>query len=65
MALPGPGGQDEQQARVAARAHLVALGRVEDGQQARPAGDGLAARDDVDLAVDDDQVGALVDLMVL
>ena len=65
VARARPRGQDEQQPRVAARADLVALGGVEDRQQARAARDGLLARDDVDLAVDDDQVGALVDLMVL
>ena len=65
MALPRPRGQDEQQPRIAARPDLVALAGIEDRQQARPTGDRVVARDDVDLAVDDDQVGALVDLMVL
>jgi hypothetical protein len=65
MAWPWPGGQDEQQPSIGARADLVALGGVEHGQQARPAGDGLVPLDHVDLAFDDDQVGALVDLMVL
>jgi hypothetical protein len=43
----------------------MTLARVEHGQQAWPTGNGLAVLHDVDLAVNDDQVGALVDLMVL
>ena len=65
MTLPRPRGEDEQQARIAARADLVALAGAEDGQQTRAAAVALVARDDLDLSVDDDQVGALVDLMVL
>src|SRR4051794_41131570 len=56
-----PWREDEQQTRVAARAHRVALARIEDRREACAAG--LAA--DVHLAVHDDHVGALVDLVLL
>src|SRR3954470_5929526 len=66
MPGPGPGREHEQHPRVAVGTHLVALARVEDGEQARAAGHGVAvALRDLDLARDDDEVGALVDLMVL
>src|SRR3954452_9677539 len=62
----GPGREHEQYPRVAAGTHLVALARVEHGEQARPAGHGVAvALRDLDLARDDDEVGALVHLVVL
>jgi hypothetical protein len=64
MAFAWPRRQDEKQSRVAARAHFVALGRIEDGQQTRAAADRRFALGDLDLAVDDDEVGTLVDLMV-
>src|SRR5262245_52468821 len=63
--VPGPGRQHEQQPRVRAGAHLVALVRIEHGQQARAAGDRAVAAGDLDLAVDDDDVGPLVDLVLL
>ena len=43
MALAGPRGEHQQQARVLGRGDLVALGRVEDGEQPGAAGDRLAA----------------------
>src|SRR3954447_18251799 len=66
MPGPGPGREHKQYPRVAARTHLVALARVEDGKQARAAGHAVAvALRDLDLARDDDEVGALVHLVVL
>jgi hypothetical protein len=65
MPVAGPRREHEQQPRVAAGADLVALAGVEDREEARTAGHGLAAARDLDLAVDDEQVGALVDLVVL
>src|SRR3954469_11788818 len=66
MTGAGPGREHEQYPRVAAGTHLVALARVEDGEEARPAGHGVAvALRDLDLARDDDEVGALVHLVVL
>src|SRR5215218_6939039 len=61
-----PRGEHEQQPRVAPSAHLVALAGGEDREEPRPAGHAVAApARDLDLAVDDHEVGALVDLMVL
>ncbi len=65
MPLARPGGQDEQQPGIAVRADLVALGGVEHREQARSTGHAVVARDEIDLPIHDDQVGALVDLMVL
>src|SRR3954447_868597 len=62
----GPRREHEQQARVAAGAHLVALAGIEDREQAWSAAQRVAvALRDVDLARDDDEVGALVHLVVL
>src|SRR5215210_1404491 len=66
--MPGarPRREQEEEPRVAASADLVALVGIEDGQQPGPPGDALTVVAlDLDLAVDHDQVGALVDLMVL
>src|SRR3954451_5989033 len=59
--VAGPGSEHEQQPRVAARPHLVALARIEDRRQAGTAR--LAA--ELDLAVDHHDVGALMDLAPL
>src|SRR5215217_178596 len=66
MPRTGPGREHEQQPRVAAGAHLVALAGVEHRQQPGAAGHGvrLALRD-LDLALDDDEMGALVHLVIL
>src|SRR4029079_8454990 len=64
--VAGRRGEDEQQPRVAASAHLVALARVEDREEARAAGHRIAgAAMALDLALDDDELRALVDLVVL
>src|SRR4051794_5961863 len=60
-----PRGKHEEQARVRTGAHLVALCGVEHREQAGPAGQRAPVVRDLDLAVDDDEIGALVDLMVL
>src|SRR5207247_153563 len=65
VSLAGPRREQEQQPRVAARAHLVALGRVEDGERAGAGGGALAVLNQFDLALHDDQLRALVDLMLL
>ena len=61
VTVPGPRREHDQQARVGDRLGRVALVRVEHGGAARAAG--LPA--ELDLAVDHDHVGALVDLVVL
>src|SRR5215210_7090258 len=65
MAVAGPRREDEEQPRVAARADLVALTRAEDVERAGAARGGRAAGRDVDLALHHDEMGALVDLVVL
>ena len=60
-----PGSEHEQDPGVTRGAHLVALSRVEHGREARPAAHGRAVGVDLHLAVDHDQVRALVDLVVL
>src|SRR4051794_38890241 len=66
MARPGPGRQDKQYPRVGAGTHLVALAGIEHGEHARPAAHRVAvALRDLDLTGDDDEMGALVDLVVL
>src|SRR3954471_6256805 len=66
MPLPGPGRDHEEYPRVTTGTHLVALTRVEHGEQSRTAAHGVAvALRDLDLARDDDEVGALVHLVVL
>src|SRR5919112_1637901 len=66
MTRAGPWRQYEKHPRVAAGTHLVALAGVEDGEQAGAAGHGLAvALRDLDLARDDDEMRALVHLVVL
>src|SRR5262249_7875930 len=64
--VAGPRREHEQQPRVADGAHLVALARVEDREETGAARDRVVrpARD-LDLALDDDEVRALVDLVVL
>src|SRR4051794_30517463 len=65
MAVAGPRREHQQQPRIARGAHLVALAGIEDGEEPGPARDRVArpARH-LDLAVDDDEMRALVDLMV-
>ena len=67
--MPGarPRGQKQQEAGVAARIDAMALGVLELDQGADPAGGDLprVERRDLDLAGDDDQPGALVDLVVV
>ena len=68
VAFAGPGSQHQQQPRVAGGAHLVALACLEVRHEARRRRSGpgaLPAAADLDLAVDDDQIGALVDLVLL
>ena len=65
VAVSRPGREDEQQAGGAARADLVALAGIEHGEEARPAAHRLVVAHDLDLALDDDEVGALVDLVIL
>ena len=66
MAVAGRRCEHELTPRVGPRPHLVALAGVEDCEEPGAGGDRLAgAAADVDLAVDDDEVGALVDLVVL
>ena len=61
VAFPGPGRQYEQQSRVAECPHGVALGGLEDrGEPGSSDGAG-----EVDLAGDDHDVCALVDLVIL
>src|SRR6266566_2813738 len=65
MPLPRPRAEYQHQPRVRLRPHLVPLVRVEVRQEPGAAGDVLAAALDLDLAVRDQQVGALVDLVLL
>ena len=66
VALAGPRGEDQQQACVLGGADLAALVGVELGEQAAAAADRLAARlAELDRAVDDDQPGPLVDLVLV
>src|SRR3954452_24083199 len=65
VALAGPGGEDEQEARVLGGADLVALAGVEDGQEAGAAGHRLAALLDLDRALDHHEMGLLVDAVIL
>ena len=66
MALTGPRGEQQEQPRVGARLHGATFVRRE---LEEPAGPGrhmlLVGGGHVDLAVGDDQPGALVDLMLL
>ena len=63
--LARPRREHQQQPRVALRAHLVALLGVEHRDEARASADAAAVRVDLDLAVDHDEVRALVHLVVL
>jgi hypothetical protein len=66
MPVPGPRGQHQQQPGILDRLHLMALFRVEDRQQTRSARGPLAIRRvELDIAVDDEQPGTLVHLMLL
>lgn len=67
MAKAGPGREQEQEARVAAGVDAVALGRLELDQRPDAAGRALGGvqRGHLDLAGDDDQPGAFVDLVVV
>src|SRR4051812_29776290 len=65
VALAGPWREDEEQARVTRGAHLVALVRVEDRERPGAGRGSLPVAVDLDLAVDDDQVRTLMDLVVL
>src|SRR3954468_23617192 len=63
--LAGPRREDEQQPRLAAGANLVALAGLEHREQPGATGDRLTVAGDLHLAVDDDEMRALVDLVVL
>jgi len=63
--LARPGRQQQQQARVANRAHLVTFFGVEVGDEARPARDRRAVPVELDLPARHDHPGALMDLVVL
>src|SRR3954453_1812878 len=65
VALAGPRREDQEQARVGGGADLVTLVRVEDRERPGRRGDPRAVLLDLHLAVEDDQVRALVDLVVL
>ncbi len=66
MAGPGPGRQHEQQPRIGPRADLVALAGLEDREEPRAAADRVAAvGPDLDLALDHDELRALMDLVLL
>jgi hypothetical protein len=60
---PWPRGEHEHEPRVAQRAHRPALVGLEGREQTDATGHAAAILRDLDLAVDDEQVGALVDLM--
>src|SRR4051794_7121284 len=65
MPVTGPRREHEQQPRVLGGAHLVALAGIEDREEPGTAGDALVgSAEHLDGAVDDDEVGALVDLVV-
>ena len=65
VAVAGPGGEQQQQAGVGAGADLVALVWIEHCEEAWPARFAAAVARDLDLAVDHEQPGALVDLVLL
>src|SRR2546421_1876554 len=64
VALAGPGREQEQQPGVARHPHLVALGRVVYGERAGAGALGAAVLHQLDLAVDDHQPRALVNLVL-
>src|SRR6185312_3866895 len=64
--VAGPRSEHEQQPRVGLGPHLMALAGVEHREEPGAGPDGVAvAATDVDLALDDHEMGALVDLVVL
>src|SRR5215210_4552595 len=65
MPLARPRGEHQEDARVARRAQLVGLLRVEVGHEATAAGHGAAVLLDLDLTAHHDHPGTLVDLVLL
>src|SRR4051812_11641521 len=65
MARTRPGSEDQQQARVALRRHLVALLRDPVRHRADARRPAFAVLAQLDLAIYDDQVGVLMDLVLL
>src|SRR3954447_6903720 len=61
----GPRGQDQEQAGVARRGHLMALLGHPVRHGADAGGLALAVLGQLDLAIDDDQIRVLVDLVLL